>query len=237
MGTINLVKNKFTKQFSRSFFVTLAVLFMLVGCGGGGGGDGGGGGNGGGFNTNSKPGSSANLIGTWLLSCQTSFTTSLVVDDTNYVATTSVYSDPACTAGTEYYTEVYSSTYSIGSLFTSDNGLAATQLNVEMVSIERTLHDAFWVQSYNAKSTCGYSDWALGVAKDITGRDCGTDVASCTSHGGSVCDAAGLVTYTSYGVDDSDTQLMFGYPTTGKDGTTAQKRMTNLLTIVFFNKQ
>jgi hypothetical protein len=195
-------------------------------------------GNNSGGDQTSNSGSAANLIGTWSLDCQTSFTTILSVDATNYDATTSVYSDPTCAAGTETFTDFYENTYTIGQQITSTNSLPATELNVEVVAIERTLHTDFFVQAYNANNACGYSDWQRDVAKDITGRDCGQLSGGCVFDSSTtVCNTAGTVTYTIYGIDDTGTQMMVGTPSPGRNGSSVETRMNTLLTFVPFTKQ
>lgn len=187
--------------------------------------------------SNPSPEPAANLLGTWLLSCQqTSFTTELVVDATSYDATTTTYTDGTCVD--PLFTDVYSNTYLTGQSVTSTNGLPATELDVTLTTVERTLHTDIMVMGYNASTSCGYSDWEIDVPKDITGRDCGSFASGCTSDSTStVCDAAGTTTYTIYGVNDTGTQLNFGYPTTGRDGTTPAARMNTLFTIIPFVKQ
>lgn len=235
----------------RFHIILLVIAALLVACSGGGGGPGGGsdegtgsGGNTGGDinqggNNTSNSGNPTDLIGTWFLSCQGFFTTSLQIDATSYIATTSVYNDAgACATGNEEYTDVYANIYRTGASIMSDNGIPATELDVEVTSISRTLHTDLLVMAYNANTACGYSDWALNVTKDITGRDCGAFSSGCTFDStGTVCNATGLVTYTTYNVNDADTQLIHGTPTTGRDGSSPAARMTTLLTFIPFVRQ
>jgi hypothetical protein len=82
------------------------------------------------------------------------------------------------------------------------------------------------VNGLNTATECGYSDWALGVAKDLAGRTCGSITFP----------SAGAVQYDIYNIAQFDLpftgevagELKFGSSSGGMDGTTPAKRPTAL---------
>ncbi len=54
----------------------------------------------------------------------------------------------------------------------------ATALDETLVRVFETIKTADWVVQHNEKRYCGYSNWVLGVKKEITGRNCNGTVHS-----------------------------------------------------------
>lgn len=52
----------------------------------------------------------------------------------------------------------------------------ATEINETLIKSFETIKTQAWVDQHNQERYCGYSDWQLGVKKDITGRDCNGNV-------------------------------------------------------------
>jgi len=60
--------------------------------------------------------------------------------------------------------------YGVGPAVSSISG--AHEFNQTIEKILFTLFDAGYAQSYNDDNWCGFSDWAVGIPKDISGRTC-----------------------------------------------------------------
>lgn len=63
--------------------------------------------------------------------------------------------------------------YVIGDAVGTDG---ATAIEETLIGVFETIKTAAWVAQHNEEGYCGYHDWALGVKKEITGRDCNGSV-------------------------------------------------------------
>lgn len=54
----------------------------------------------------------------------------------------------------------------------SRSAIDANAVNVTAIKITETVVDAGTVNLYNLVKRCGFTDWAVGVEKDLTGNPC-----------------------------------------------------------------
>lgn len=94
-----------------------------------------------------------------------------------------------------------------------------------VVSVTATLHDARYVDYFNQSTVCGFSDWALDVAKDLTGATCGDEKMA----------SAGDKMYNIYAI--SGNQLTLGETTDELDGKTPETRPTELDSTYVYTRQ
>ena len=88
------------------------------------------------------------------------------------------------------------------------------------------LQDADYISAANDQALCGFTDWAVGVEKDLTGVDCGD---------GSVMPKAGAMSYDIYQIKDG--QLYFGDSSRdGHDGSSPTTRPTKINTDMPYKK-
>jgi hypothetical protein len=110
-------------------------------------------------------------------------------------------------------------TYVVGS---SLNGSNVYPIDETLASMKLTVLDSSLLSSYNSATYCGYSDWAVGVAKDVTGRTCGSSVLP--SVGSVNYDIYTIWPYSIPEVGITQGTLNFGYNDTAHDGTSPSKR-------------
>lgn len=88
----------------------------------------------------------------------------------------------------------------------------ATSIDATVTAITAVAHTSAAATGFNTGTTCGYSDWAVGVAKNMVGKTCfGTTWTLATS-------------YNVYKI--SGTALTMGDTSGSNDGSTAAKRPT-----------
>ncbi len=141
----------------------------------------------------------------------------------NYKHTSFIFTDSSCSQLAGEISEI--GTYSIGSS-TSQTGATITQLDLTLNTVTITAKSSSAVTNYNQLNKCGFSDWVIDVAKNVSGLNCG----------GAQMPVAGTTVYNIYGVVDIDNgstvkngDIVFGSADATNDGSTSQKRFTQLL--------
>lgn len=169
--------------------------------------------------------------GNWYADCEydgTSYqtrTTSFVAG--SYTHVTTHYSDSSCLQKALDLGET--GTYTIGGQVPN---ASRYELDRTLTSLTITPQNSTAVTNYNTSSLCGFSDWAIGVTKNVTGLNCGGDYLP----------AAGLKYYDVFiiwpysvpatpgypGTGITAGTLNFGYTDSTNDGSTPAKRPTSL---------
>ena len=123
------------------------------------------------------------LEGTWLSSCHSSGVyynlNTLIVTGTGVVFKKEMHHDSNCSTDNNTQDWTFSS-LSIGDAVTYESGTKTGALFSMIFSgVTETPNSSYDVTWVNDNSYCGYSDWELNVAKDITGKTCvGTTIIS-----------------------------------------------------------
>lgn len=164
--------------------------------------------------------------GTWKTACQSISSGGYQINTASFsggqfVQGSSIYATSSC-ASAAAKMEI-KGTYVIGDKISPTSN--SVMIDETLSSFKMTLYDSSAVSSYNSATYCGYSDWAVGVAKDIAGRNCG----------GSTAPTVGEVNYDIYIVWPYSIPSMgivqgalnFGYNDTTYDGSTPAKRPTS----------
>ena len=133
--------------------------------------------------SSSSSSTTTELEGTWLASCFSSGSyykiDTLTVSGTGMEYKSERHSDSSCSS--DNYTQEWTySSLSIGDAVTFESGTKTgawfTMIFSGATETPNSSYDVTWV---NDNSYCGYSDWELNVAKDITGKTCvGTTIIS-----------------------------------------------------------
>lgn len=163
------------------------------------------------------------IEGSWKATCFANGSESksavLIVSKNAIIKTVSNYSDANCYKIGDWGYKTTAS-FSIGA-----------KLSEGLVPIDSTLQafakipaSASEVASFNSGSHCGLTAWAVGEAKDVTGRNCNGKTYN-----------AGEVEYSSYQLNGD--ALRFGQPTESKDGTTEGKRTTEIKEDITYTRQ
>ena len=133
--------------------------------------------------TSSTTTTTTELEGTWLTSCYSSGSYyklyTLIVTGTGVVLKKEMHHDSNCSTDNNTQEWTYSS-LSIGDAVTYDNGTkTGAYFSMILSGATETPNSSYDVTWVNDNSYCGYSDWELNVAKDITGKTCvGTTIIS-----------------------------------------------------------
>ena len=128
--------------------------------------------------TSSTTTTTTELEGTWLTSCYSSGSYyklyTLIVTGTGVVLKKEMHHDSNCSTDNNTQELTYSS-LSIGDAVTYDNGTkTGAYFSMIFSGATETPNSSYDVTWVNDNSYCGYSDWELNVAKDITGKTCGS---------------------------------------------------------------
>ncbi len=166
------------------------------------------------------------LEGTWQGSCtnfssgsfQSSGLESPVVSDTNVSINTNTYSTADC-SGAIADTLSINAGY-VSSVSSTDPSLFNVDLTQQ--SITWTVFDQTTVDIFNAASTCGFSNWTVGVPKDVTNLSCVSGIT------------IGKVLYSIAKV--SGTQLQLGQADSSHDGSTPALRHVVLSSTLYQRK-
>ena len=127
--------------------------------------------------------STTELEGTWVASCFSSGSyykiDTVTVSGTGMVYKSEMHADSSCSTDNNTQEWTYSS-LSIGDAVTFESGTKTgayfSMIRSGATETPNSSYDVTWV---NDNSYCGYSDWELNVAKDITGKTCvGTTIIS-----------------------------------------------------------
>jgi hypothetical protein len=111
--------------------------------------------------------------GNWATDCtkeQSQYTLGTMTMSGNTIQQTSAaYGDQACATKTLEATVAYTAQYGSDSKVVT----GAKEVDTILSSVMLTVHNATYISYFNSMQFCGYSDWAVGVAKDIAGKTCG----------------------------------------------------------------
>jgi len=158
------------------------------------------------------------LNGSWTKICQAMAPSgfrkdSLVIDATTVQMIAQIYpqADGTC-AGTADLEARANLNYTIAAFDPAIHNPVDMSLNQILAKVNSTTAAAI----ANASSFCGFNDWAVGVDKDVTGRNCVTNLPS-----------AGGAFYQIFKLEDAN-RLFVGQIDTDHDGTTPAKRPTAL---------
>ena len=97
----------------------------------------------------------------------------IVVTGTDAVETDEVHSDTTCSTDAWTFEYTYSS-LTIEDEVTFNDGTKGHKFSVDIQSYKYTQQRSDGVISLNSASTCGYNDWVINTAKDVTGLTCGS---------------------------------------------------------------
>ena len=127
--------------------------------------------------------STTELEGTWLSSCYSGtgfyYISTVTVSGTSFVLKHEGHNDSNCS--TDNYTHLWTySSLSIGDGVTYESGTkTGAYFSMILSSVTETMNSSYDATYANNNSYCGYSDWELNVAKDISGKTCvGTTIIS-----------------------------------------------------------
>ena len=146
----------------------------------------------------------------------------MVFGNGSFAASVKYFSDTAC--ATLSATETVTSTFATGDAVTAPAG--AKKIDITLKSVSITLATAETAAEANASSSCGFTDWAVGQAKDVMGKP-----SSCSEAGAEV--TADEKLFTIYEL--TGTTLKLGNPGSAgsaTDGTSDTKRPTALSSTV-----
>jgi hypothetical protein len=157
------------------------------------------------------------IEGTWVQACTQMGTATFTIASGMMTSHVASFTDAAC--ATESLDIDLTSTYALPGPATAPAG--AKKIDVTTESITFTPKAAATVAQLNAGMVCGFTDWALGTAKDVTGKNCPPL---------GMLPTQGTVAYNIYFVDKTATPetLQLGMLTMTEDGTTDAKRPTTL---------
>jgi len=127
------------------------------------------------------------LEGTWTTNCNSTGTDyyeikTLIVSGTDFSLKYEAYTDSSCSTDSSISISTFSS-LSIGDSVTFSSGSTGHKFSVTVSSFTLTPTSASIVSALNTDGWCGYSNWAINTAKNITGKTCGSasiDVANTT---------------------------------------------------------
>ncbi|UYL07396.1 hypothetical protein B9G69_010100 [Bdellovibrio sp. SKB1291214] len=160
--------------------------------------------------------------GTWITGCSYSGTSSIYGINTARFAGGSFYQSATaygagCTSGIAKM-EI-TGTYSIGSKLATSGSV---ELDLKVATLTLTPLNSTLVSNYNNLTYCGYSDWAIGVAKDVAGRTC--DGSTQAAVGEMIYDIYNINQYSIPEFNIVQGNLSFGYNHSSHDGKTPAKR-------------
>lgn len=135
------------------------------------------------------------LTGSWTAACADGQSGTMEATNTQMVVTSTAFSADGCT-GSGFTRVVATHNYSVGGAAVAPTD--ATEINMTVVSIKVTLLQAAMVTEFNTGKMCGFSDWTLNTEKDVTGANCGDDIA---------VNKAGDVWYNIFKLADGKLQL------------------------------
>ena len=168
--------------------------------------------------------------GTWNSNCysqsaqgQTEYAKDqLTVSGTAMGVDSAIYSDSSC--GQSAIATIH--TGETIALSPSTTGTAGVQnVDLQLTGLTLTFHDSTYIEYMNTESFCGYSNWAVDQAQDVTGKSCG----------GQTMPSAGTQNYDIMGVG-TDGNLYMGLVTTTLTGASPDKRPTALDTSIIYSK-
>lgn len=138
----------------------------------------------------------------------------------SFTIVSTMYADSACSTG--YIKMEMAGSYVISGVVSETTNYVG--LDETISSINLTLLDATLVSYYNANSYCGFTNWAINVAKNIAGLTCD----------GSTISAAGTTGYDIYYA--SNGILNFGLYDASHDGMSTATRPVAIDPVYSFTK-
>jgi len=169
--------------------------------------------------------------GTWRTDCKEAgravyLYQELVFTGSEFVTNLKYFSDSGCSTLT--LTESVTATFTIGEAVATPAG--AKKLDLTYSSVTATPATDETVDSLNTSSSCGYSDWAKGQAKDTSGKG----EADCLALSEN---AKGDTVFTIFQIDGTKIQFGdLGAPSSATSGEADDKRPTALDSFIA-NKQ
>lgn len=167
------------------------------------------------------------IEGRWQTSCLSSSSglyliSRLTVQNGEYSSLGLIYSNSSCT---NLVIESFSKGQ-IADVGANGSTTGSRKIDLTYSQVTATYHRPTDVQGFNTNSFCGLSNWAVGVAQDITGLNCG----------GEAIPAAGSKDYDIYYIPNGlappgwyeTGALYIGYRDSTNDGSTAAKRPTSI---------
>jgi len=164
--------------------------------------------------------------GTWISGCSYSGSSydirSASFSGGQFTQSSTTYSSSGCSVA--LIKVDIAGTYVLGGKLSESS--SSQKIDETLATVTITALDSSVVSTYNTAVLCGYSDWAVGVAKDVAGRSCGS----------STMPAAGAVSYDIYYISDMDVpslgiyegMLNFGYNDASHDGSSSAQRPDTL---------
>ena len=118
------------------------------------------------------------LEGTWITSCTVdsdnySHLYKIVVTGTDAVETDEVHSDTNCSTDLNKWEWTYSS-LSIEDEVTFDDGTKGHKYSINIQSSNYTAQISALVSALNSANMCGFNNWVINTAKDLSGITCGS---------------------------------------------------------------
>ena len=139
--------------------------------------------------TSSTTTTTTELEGTWVTNCYASgssyYIQTVIVSGTDISKKKEQHTDSSCSTDYVLWEDTYDS-LSIGDEVTFSDATKGHKFTLEVVSFKLTPQTASVVSALNTDNSCGYSDWTLNTAKDITGKTCSStayDVANTSVQG------------------------------------------------------
>ena len=139
--------------------------------------------------TSSTATTTTELEGTWVTNCYASgssyYIQTVIVSGTDISNKKEQHTDSSCSTDYVLWEDTYDS-LSIGDEVTFSDATKGHQFTLNVVNLKLTPQIASVVSSLNTDNSCGYSDWTLNTAKDITGKTCSStayDVANTSVQG------------------------------------------------------
>ena len=139
--------------------------------------------------TSSTATTTTELEGTWVTNCYASgssyYIQTVIVSGTDISNKKEQHTDSSCSTDYVLWEDTYDS-LSIGDEVTFSDATKGQKFTLEVVRFKLTPQPASVVSALNTDNSCGYSDWTLNTAKDITGQTCSStayDVANTSVQG------------------------------------------------------
>ena len=125
--------------------------------------------------TSSTTTATTEVEGTFLTNCFQSGSyyniQTITVTGTDVVVKYEWHTDSSCSTDYAIWEDTYDS-LSIGDNLSFSDDTMGHKFTLEVVSFKLTPQTASVVSALNTDNSCGYSDWTLNTAKDITGKTC-----------------------------------------------------------------
>ena len=125
--------------------------------------------------TSSTTTTTTEVEGTWVTSCFLSGgvyrINTITVTGTDVVVKYEWHSDSSCSTDYALWEDTYDN-LAIGDEITFSDATKGHEFTLEVVSYKLTTHTTTATSDLNTAVYCGYSDWALNTAKEISGITC-----------------------------------------------------------------